>query len=79
MVKTAANPDGVPIEVPDGLRAASIGGRSTLYQGLASGPFFGFNRPGATPSQGLIDSFWLQGMILLCSRLSTHLQRPLRD
>ena len=63
MVKTATNPDGVPIEVPDGLRAASIADRSKLYQELASGPFFGFNRPAATPSQGMIDSFWLQGMM----------------
>ena len=58
MVKTAANPDGITIEVPDGLRAASIADRSKLYQDLASGPFFSFNRPGATRSQGMIDSFW---------------------
>lgn len=62
MVKTADNPGGVPMEVFDGLRKASIANRSQLYRDLASGPFFGFNRPGATPSQGLIDSFWLQGM-----------------
>jgi non-heme chloroperoxidase len=62
MLKTPANPDGVPIDVFDGLRAASLADRSTLYQDLASGPFFGYNRPGATPSQGCIDSFWLQGM-----------------
>ena len=63
MVKTAANPDGSPTEVFDGLRTASIADRSKLYQELAAGPFFGFNRPGATPSQGMIDSFWLQGMM----------------
>jgi non-heme chloroperoxidase len=63
MVKTPANPDGLPISVFDGLRAASVADRSTLYRDLASGPFFGFNRPGATPSQGMIDSFWLQGML----------------
>jgi non-heme chloroperoxidase len=62
MLKTPAHPDGVPIDVFDGLRAASLADRSTLYQDLASGPFFGYNRPGATPSQGCIDSFWLQGM-----------------
>jgi non-heme chloroperoxidase len=62
MVKTASNPGGVPMDVFDGLRKASIANRSQLYRDLASGPFFGFNRPGATPSQGLIDSFWLQGM-----------------
>ena len=63
MVKTAANPGGVPIDVFDGLRAASLANRSQLYRDLASGPFFGFNRPGAKASQGLIDSFWTQGML----------------
>jgi non-heme chloroperoxidase len=62
MLKTAANPGGLPIEVFDQLRAASIADRSQLYQDLASGPFFGFNRPGAKVSQGMIDWFWLQGM-----------------
>ncbi len=62
MLKTEANPGGLPIEVFDGLRAASIANRSQLYKDLASGPFFGYNRPGAKPSQGLIDSFWMQGM-----------------
>ncbi len=46
----------------DGLRAASLADRSKLYRDLASGPFFGFNRAGAKVSQGMIDSFWLQGM-----------------
>ena len=62
MVKTEANPGGLPIDVFDGLRAASLGNRSQLYRDLASGPFFGFNRPGAKPSQGIIDAFWMQGM-----------------
>jgi non-heme chloroperoxidase len=62
MLKTATNPHGTPLEVFDGLRAGSIADRSKLYRDLASGPFFGFNRPGAKPSQGMIDSFWLQGM-----------------
>jgi non-heme chloroperoxidase len=62
MLKTAANPGGLPIEVFDQLRAASIADRSQLYKDLASGPFFGFNRPGAKVSQGMIDWFWLQGM-----------------
>jgi len=62
MLKTASNPNGTPMEVFDGLRAGSIADRSKLYRDLASGPFFGFNRPGAKPSQGMIDSFWLQGM-----------------
>jgi non-heme chloroperoxidase len=51
------------MEVFDGLRAASIADRSKLYRDLASGPFFGFNRANAKPSQGMIDSFWLQGMM----------------
>jgi non-heme chloroperoxidase len=63
MVKTAANPGGLPIEIFDGIRAGSIANRSQLYRDLASGPFFGFNRPGATPSLGLIDWFWMQGMM----------------
>jgi non-heme chloroperoxidase len=63
MLKTADNPGGLSVEVFDGLRAASIADRSKLYQDLASGPFFGFNRPGATPSKGMIDAFWLQGMM----------------
>jgi len=63
MVKTAANPGGLPLEVFDGIRAGSIKDRSQLYKDIASGPFFGFNRPGAKPSQGAIDSFWLQGML----------------
>lgn len=62
MVKSESNPDGVPMEVFDGIRAASLANRSQLYKDLASGPFFGFNRPGAKVSQGLIDSFWVQGM-----------------
>jgi non-heme chloroperoxidase len=62
MLKTAANPGGLPIDVFDGIRAGAIADRSKLYQDLASGPFFGFNRPGAKVSQGLIDRFWLQGM-----------------
>lgn len=63
MLKTEANPDGTPIEAFDGLRAGSLADRSKLYLDIASGPFFGFNRPGAQPSQGMIDSFWLQGMM----------------
>jgi len=62
MVKTAANPGGLPIEVFDGLRKASLADRSQLYKDLASGPFFGYNRPGAKPSQGAIDAFWRQGL-----------------
>lgn len=62
MLKTEKNPGGLPIAVFDGIRAGSLADRSQLYKDVASGPFFGFNRPGAKASQGLIDSFWLQGM-----------------
>ena len=63
MLKTPGNPGGLPIEVFDGIRAGSIADRSQLYKDIASGPFFGFNRPGAKISQGVIDSFWMQGMM----------------
>ena len=63
MLKTPANPIGLPIEVFDGIRAGSIANRSQLYKDIAAGPFYGFNRPGAKASQGLIDSFWMQGMM----------------
>jgi non-heme chloroperoxidase len=62
MLKTTANPGGLPIEVFDGLRAGSLADRSKLYRDIAGGPFYGYNRPGAKPSQGVIDSFWMQGM-----------------
>jgi non-heme chloroperoxidase len=62
MLKTAANPDGLPMEKFDEIRQGALADRSQLYQDIASGPFFGANRPGAKVSQGMIDSFWLQGM-----------------
>ena len=62
MLKTAANPDGAPIEAFDATRQAALADRSQLYKDLAAGPFFGANRPGAKVSQGVMDSFWLQGM-----------------
>ena len=62
MVRRADNPDGVPIEVFDGIRAASIADRSQTYRDLADGPFFGNNRPGAEVSAGVREAFWLQGM-----------------
>ena len=62
MLRTADNPGGLPIDVFDGIRKASLENRSQLYLDLASGPFYGFNRPGAEVSQGLIDSWWAQGM-----------------
>jgi len=62
MVKGPTNPNGVPVEVFDGTRAALEANRSQLFRDIPSGPFYGFNRPGAKPSQGLIDSWWMQGM-----------------
>lgn len=62
MLKTASNPAGVPIDVFDGIRKGALENRSQQYLDIASGPFFGFNRPGSKPSQGLIQSFWVQGM-----------------
>lgn len=61
-LKTAANPDGEPIEKFDKTRNGSLADRSQFYKDIASGPFFGANRPGSTVSQGTMDSFWLQGM-----------------
>jgi non-heme chloroperoxidase len=63
MLKTAANPGGLPIEVFDGFRKAYLADRSQFFLDVASGPFFGFNRPDAKVSQGLIQSWWLQGMM----------------
>ena len=62
MLKTAANPGGLPIAEFDKIRAGCMADRSQFYKDLASGPFFGANRPGAKVSQGMMDSFWLQGM-----------------
>ena len=62
MLKTAANPGGLPMDVFDGIRAAVLGDRSQFFKDL-SGPFYGANRPGSKVSQGLRDSFWLQGMM----------------
>ncbi len=62
MLKTADNPNGLPIEVFDGIRKAQMDNRAQLYRGIPSGPFYGFNRPGAKVSQGLIDAWWAQGM-----------------
>jgi len=62
MLKTQNNPGGLPIKAFDDIRAGSLADRSKLYQDIASGPFFGFNRPGAKISQGMIDWFWWQGM-----------------
>jgi non-heme chloroperoxidase len=62
MLKTPANPAGLPIEVFDGLRASVQADRSQFFKDLSL-PFYGYNRPGAKISQGVRDSFWLQGML----------------
>src|SRR5664280_1227502 len=62
MLTTAGNPGGLSIKVFDKIRLSSIADRSQFYKDLAGGPFFGANRPGAKVTQGMIDSFWLQGM-----------------
>jgi non-heme chloroperoxidase len=62
MLKTPANPGGLPIEVFDQLRAAVLADRSQFFKDL-SAPFYGANRPGSKVSQGLRDSFWMQGMM----------------
>ena len=61
MLKTAANPGGLPMEVFDQIRAGVLADRSQFFKDLTA-PFYGANRPGAKVSQGLRDSFWLQGM-----------------
>src|SRR5262245_49121031 len=63
MVKTADNTGGLPIEVFDGLRTALAANRSQFYLDLASGPFYGFNRPGAKPLEYAISNWWRQGMM----------------
>lgn len=63
MLKTKDNPDGLPLEVFDGFREALAANRAQFYVDVASGPFYGFNRPGAKPVQGTIDNWWRQGMM----------------
>ena len=63
MVKTAANPGGLPKEVFDGLQAQLAASRTKFYYDLASGPFYGYNRPGAKVSEAVIRNWWRQGMM----------------
>jgi len=63
MVKTKDNPGGTPIEVFDHFRAALAANRAQFYIDVASGPFYGFNRPNAKVYQGVIQNWWRQGMI----------------
>jgi non-heme chloroperoxidase len=63
MVKTAANPGGLPKEVFDGLQAQLAANRSQFYRDLPAGPFYGFNRPGVKASEAIIQNWWRQGMM----------------
>jgi non-heme chloroperoxidase len=63
MVKTDANPDGLPKEVFDDLQAQLAANRSEFYRALPSGPFYGFNRPGVESSEAVIANWWRQGMM----------------
>jgi non-heme chloroperoxidase len=62
MLKSASNPGGLPIEVFDQLRASVLSDRSQFWKELSM-PFYGYNRPGAKISEGVRESFWLQGMM----------------
>ena len=63
MVKTAANPGGLPKEVFDALQAQLAANRSQFYRELPEGPFYGFNRPGVKASEAIIQNWWRQGMM----------------
>ncbi len=63
MVKTPANPGGLPKEVFDGFQAQVATNRAQFYRDLPEGPFYGYNRPGATPKEGIIANWWRQGMM----------------
>jgi non-heme chloroperoxidase len=63
MVKSEKNPGGLPLEVFDGFRAALAANRAQFYIDVPSGPFYGYNRPGAKISRGVIDNWWRQGMM----------------
>jgi non-heme chloroperoxidase len=63
MVKTPANPGGLPKEVFDGYQAQLAANRAQLYRDIPAGPFYGFNRPGGTAQEGLIQNWWRQGMM----------------
>ncbi|WP_175687366.1 alpha/beta fold hydrolase [Burkholderia anthina] len=63
MLKTDANPEGLPLDVFDGFRKALADNRAQFFLDVPSGPFYGFNRPGATVHQGVIQNWWRQGMI----------------
>ena len=62
MLKTEANPGGLPIEVFDSFRAGTAANRAQFFRDVAAGPFYGFNRPGVEPQEGVIQNWWRQGM-----------------
>jgi non-heme chloroperoxidase len=63
MLKTEANPGGLPIEVFDSFRAGTAANRAQFFRDVAAGPFYGFNREGVTPQEGVIQNWWRQGMM----------------
>jgi non-heme chloroperoxidase len=63
MLKTESNPGGLPMEVFDSFREGTAFNRAQFYLDVAAGPFYGFNRPGATVSEGIIQNWWRQGMM----------------
>jgi non-heme chloroperoxidase len=63
MVQTAANPGGLPKSVFDDFQVQLAAGRSAFYRDIAAGPFYGYNRPGAKPSEAVIQNWWRQGMM----------------
>jgi non-heme chloroperoxidase len=63
MVKSDKNPGGLPIEVFDQYRTATVGNRAQLYVDIASGPFYGFNRTGVQPIEGVVNNWWRQAMM----------------
>ena len=63
MLKTATNPDGLPMEVFDGFRKALVDNRAQFFRDVAEGPFYGFNRPDAKVSKGIAQNWWRQGMM----------------
>ncbi|MEJ0065604.1 MAG: alpha/beta hydrolase [Caulobacteraceae bacterium] len=63
MIKSPTNPGGLPIEVFDSFRVGTAETRAQYYRDIAAGPFYGFNRPGAKVSEGVIDNWWRQGMM----------------
>lgn len=70
MLKTAGNPEGLPLEVFDGVRKSLLADRAQFFKEIPSGPFYGFNRAGAKVSQGVIDNWWRQSM--MCGIKAAH-------